>query len=185
MKRFTFSILGAVLLLFTAVACGEKPTTNQDEPDWNDIIWDVASWCVSMEVTDAAGNNLFESGTSGNWLGGPIVATYNSKEYSYPSNNQVETKELLVQITGLRVRKREMIDHSFVMRIEFGDFNGDDTLSGEINFAWPDGTSDVVSFNHTCKYVDHEPKPKTSFSLNGEPVSGIIKLTKTPLAFPE
>lgn len=182
MKKY-LNIFFSIILIATAVACKENnPTEEQKEKEenWNDIIWDVAPYSITMLVTDTEGNNLFESSTPGNWLDSPISALYDDKEYTYPKEETPQTKEYLAEITGLKVVNYNTLDGGAVTYLVFGEFNGDDTLSSEVQFSWPDGSSDVISFEHSCPYINNEPHPKTSFFLNGNPVSAVISLVKQP-----
>lgn len=174
------NIFLSIILAVTAVACKENNPTvepNEEEENWEGIIWDVVPYSIRMLVTDTEDNNLFVSSTPGNWLDSPVTAIYDGKEYSYPGG-EIKTKELLVEVTGLKVATYKKTDGTIATYFEFGEFNGDDNLSSEVQISWPDGSSDTISFEHSCPYINHEPQPKTSFFLNGEPASAVIPLVK-------
>ena len=173
-------IAGAIMILFAVLgACKSITPETEENTDnhRNDMIWDIAPYSILMEVTDTEGHNLFEASTPGNWLEGPVVATFDGKTYNFPSEETPETKELIVEITGLSVKK--IGNPSKVTVLEFGELNGGDNLTADLTLSWPNGTSDVISFKHTVSYQDGRPSTKTAHFLNGESVTAPVKIVKS------
>lgn len=178
-------LAGAIMILLTVLgACKSiTPETEESKDNYrNDMVWDIAPYSILMEVTDTEGHNLFEASTPGNWLKGPVVATFDGKTYNFPSEETPDTKELIVEITGLSVKKiKKTGNTSQVTVLEFGELNGGDNLTAELTLSWPNGTSDVISFKHTVSYQDGRPSINTAHFLNGEAVSAPVQIVKSVL----
>ncbi len=173
-------LLGPIMILLAVFgACKSiTPETDKSEDSRNNeyIIWDISPYSILMEVTDTEGNNLFEANTPGNWLEGPVMATYDGKSYTFPPENK-PTKELIVEVTGLSLIKTGNPPSKTLL--EFGEFNGGDDLTANLTLSWPDGTSDVITFKHTVSYKDGVPSTKTAHFLNGESVTAPVKIVKS------
>lgn len=178
-------LAGAIMILLAVLgACKSITPETEENTDnhRNDMIWDIAPYSILMEVTDTEGHNLFEASTLGNWLEGPVVATFDGKTYNFPSEETPDTKDLIVEITGLSVNKIKMIEPTQYMTVlEFGELNGGDNLVADLTLSWPDGTSDVITINHTVSHKDGRPSTKTAHFLNGEAVITPVKIVKSSL----
>lgn len=168
-------LLGPIMILLAVLGACKRITPEKNK----DLIWDIAPYSILMEVTDTEGNNLFETSTPGNWLEGPVVATYDGKSYLFPSED-IHTKELLVEVTGLSLIK--IGDPPSKTALVFGQFNGGDNLTADITLSWPDGSSDVIAFKHTVSYQDGVPSTKTSHFLNGEAVTAPVSIVKSSVS---
>lgn len=175
-------LAGAIMILLSVLgACKSITPETEENTDnhRNDMVWDIAPYSILMEVTDTEGHNLFEASTPGNWLKGPVVATFDGKTYNFPSEETPDTKELIVEITGLSVKKTG--NTSQVTVLEFGELNGGDNLTADLTLNWPNGTSDVITIKHTVSYQDNRPSTKTAHFLNGEAVSAPVQIVKSVL----
>ena len=140
------------------------------------MIWDIAPVDVYMEVVDKDGNNRFEEATPGNWLQSEITATFEGESYTYP---QPGTRAYMAIMGGLVVRNYRNADGRNTTCLIFGELSGETDRHSDLVITWPDGTSDKITVDNSFRWgVTGRPHKKTTFSLNGEPVSIPIRIVK-------
>ena len=73
-------LAGTIMILLAVLgACRSINPESDENADY--AIWDIGPYSILMEVTDTEGHNLFEVETPGNWLEGPVEATFDGKSY--------------------------------------------------------------------------------------------------------
>ena len=158
-------ILLGIVALLTFVSCEKQG-----------MIYDIYPVEFVFEVTDSHGNNLFDESTPGNWLQEPFSATFDGKEFLWPS---AQSKAYLAVLTGFYIYPK-WYTTSDVVLLRFGELDGAKDWDTDLIISWPDGSQDTINVKHTCRYsLSGEPKTHTKFKLNGEPVDGgLIRLKK-------
>ena len=164
-KRFLLAIVALILGLLTLGSCQKQG-----------MIYDIYPVEFVFEVTDAHGNNLFDESTPGNWLQEPFSATFQGKEYLWPS---VQAKAYLAELRGFYIYPKWHTT-SDVVFLRFGEVDGAKNWDTDLTISWPDGSQDIINVKHTCRYnMSGAPKTKTKFKVNGEPVDDrLIRLKK-------
>ncbi len=140
------------------------------------MIWDIGPVYFQMEVTDVQGNNLFSETTPGNWLSEQISATFDGKEFLWPS---ARTKAYLAVLKGFYLLPR-WYKPSDEMLFCFGELDGTKKWDKDLCITWPDGSTDVIRVQHAFRWnLAGQPEQYTGFKLNGVPIDGgIIHLSK-------
>lgn len=160
MKKVLY-LLGAALLLS---GCGFGMT------------WDIAPVIVEMEVVDAEGHNRFDEKTAGNWLQSTVTATFEGETYRFPSP---ETRTYAAILRGLYIESFSFGPREGAVYFAFGELSGETDRSSDLVISWPDGTTDTITIDNRFRWrVNGYPDKKTSFKLNGESVTGPIRLVK-------
>ena len=167
-------LLSALTFLMVLVSCQSEPLSVEEEPD--DLIWDIFPVEVVMVVTDARGNNLFDASITGNWLSEPFSATFDGKEFHWPS---ADTREYLAELKGFYIFP-SWYSQSKEVYLRFGELDGEEDWDADLCISWPDGSEDVIHVLHTFRWGRKGPETyHTEFKLNGTPVEGeIVRLKK-------
>lgn len=163
-----FFLLG--ILALTLLSC-DKSINDR-------VIWDIFPVVVTLQVTDANGNDLLNPDNPNSYVTDSIKAVYNGKEYICKKGiSNVNTKAYLAQFYGLRLIKRQL--GTYVLC--FGEFDGAKSYSNEeVTVFWGDGTSDKVKFSRKFRMNSSgDPDISEDWYLNGAKVPNkAIKIIK-------
>ena len=180
MKRILFFLVSFLLLVSCEeelVSCEEDPFNaflNQESyrPDSD---WDIYPVNVHFMVTDTQGRNLFDESTPDNWLTKSFSATFDGKEFVWPS---APTKFYLATLKGFYMNPYYPIDHRATLF--FGELDGLKKWDTDLCITWPDGSKDKIRVQHAIRWTKEGwPDSYTGFKVNGVPVEGdVIYLTK-------
>ena len=141
-----------------------------------DMIWDIYPVVLSFVVSDAQGNNLFDESTPGNWLSGPVTATFCGNTYEW---SPVNTKAYLAVIKGFYIYPKSYTGSNEVM-LNFGELDGTKKWDSDLIVTWPDNSKDIIRVQHAFRWDENGlPDAYTGFKVNGRDIpGGIIRLTK-------
>lgn len=131
--------------LFLVLVCCLSGCDSLDPDDDNDIIWDFMCHSISMKVTDASGNDLFNAQTPGGpWEEGTYIIFNNEKFDLYLGNpeDKVQTRDIRPGFLELYLMKNKEGQYNLC----FGEF------SPTINYHrvpftiyWGDGSKDQIT----------------------------------------
>ena len=111
--------IGAMLLsLCCFTSCNDDENLDGPAPD---VIWDIYPFGISIEVTDAEGNDLLNPETENSIANQGIKMIYRNKTYKKDSLvTDEQTRDILVRFYGLQTYQRK--DGSYLLAI--GEFYG-------------------------------------------------------------
>lgn len=173
MKRVLLLIFVSLLL----ISCEEDPfnaflSKGSFEPnsEMSEMIIDMTPVVVRIEVTDTQGRNLFDESTPGNWLTRSFSATFDGKEFVWPS---APTKFYFAMLKGFYLEPNRAT-------LFFGELDGLNKWDTDLCITWPDGTKDTIRVQHAFRWTEEGWLDSyTGFKVNGVPVVGdVISLTK-------
>lgn len=167
MKRIAFLLLAISAIMLSG--CKKDTETL--------LIRDIAPVTVSIMVTDAQRHNLLNPQASGALEVSKIKALYQGQEYVC-NENQLTSKAILPRFYGLKIEQNGC-GGPYLLR--FGELNGAQSYTNEpVTIIWPDGSSDLISFNRTLKKKPNgDLEIKDTWFLNGSEVSGeIVEIIK-------
>ena len=170
-------VLSLLFVFLVLVSCEEDPFNaflkKESYHPLPLMDFDAAPVIFTFEVTDGQGNNLFEESTPGNWLSESFSATFEGKEFLWPS---VQTKYYLASLKGFYRSPYTSSDN----HLYFGELDGMETWDTDLCISWPDGSKDRIRVQHAFRWTEEGyPDSYTGFKVNGVPVEGnVICLTK-------
>lgn len=167
--------IGAMLLsLCCFTSCNDDENLDGPAPD---VIWDIYPFGISIEVTDAEGNDLLNPETENSIANQGIKMIYWGMTYEKDSLAiDEQTRAVLVRFYGLRTYQRK--DGRYLLGI--GEFFGDRDYENEnIILDWNDGTpKDTITFSHKFWWENQEPESETTVRLNGVETDNPIHIIK-------
>lgn len=153
-KTFLTSILSLLLL------CG----CNNEK----DITWDIYPVEAHVHVTDQNGTDLLNPANPNHINISEVKAIYNDKEYTCSSNLQPPTRYYMPVFYGLKLVAPDENRKTYLL--SFGELDGAENYKDEtITLVWPNGSRDVLKFDHTYKIKSNEPVITHQWYLNGTP----------------
>lgn len=167
--------IGAMLLsLCCFTSCNDDENLDGPAPD---VIWDIYPFGISIEVTDAEGNDLLNPETENSIANQGIKMIYRGMTYEKDSLAiDEQTRAVLVRFYGLRTYQRN--DGRYLLII--GEFYGNRDYNNEsIILDWNDGTpKDTITFSHKFWWENQEPESETIVRLNGVETDNPIHIIK-------
>lgn len=162
-------------LLLTTVGLGTT-ACDGDGPREGEI-WDFAPYSVCIKVVDTNGADLLDPNNPDNILKDSITAEFEGKVYKVTSVTDHNTRFLPAEFRGLVCCKYYKEDYYLLV---FGQFQTEDNAGKRsLTIDWKNGKEkDVITFSHSFKWKNHEPKQKTQYWLNGEEVSSPITFVR-------
>lgn len=185
-------ILLSSLLVMALASCGQSASDDPFEQflaqtsyqPKSGAIWDFSPTVFQIMLSDSEGNDLLDPRFEGNWLRGPVSATFNGKTYEGIETKGIgldedQTKMYLAIIKGFYVYPLEYTQTERYV-LCFGELDSAEKWDSDLSITWPDGTMDVVRVQHAFRWKrDGRPEFYTGFKLNGEPVEDkMIYITK-------
>ena len=105
-----------------------------------------------------------------------VTATFEGETYRFPSP---ETRTYAAILRGLYIESYSFGPREGAVYFAFGELSGETDRSSDLVISWPDGTTDTITVDNRFRWrVNGYPDKKTSFKLNGESVTGPIRLVK-------
>ena len=170
-----FLLLGAMLLsLCCFTSCNDDENLDGPAPD---VIWDIYPFGISIEVTDAEGNDLLNPETENSIANQGIKMIFRDKTYEKDSLVcEVLSRDYLPRFYGLQTFQTK--DGRYLLGI--GEFFGDRDYDNEnIILDWNNGTpTDPITFSHKFWWENQEPESETTVRLNGVETDNPIHIIK-------
>lgn len=173
--------LGLVLLVILGLfGCKSEGPTDYDEP----VIYDIISPMLVFDLRDSQGNDLLsEDNPEREELLKSLHIKYEGKTYPVVISDkpiQRELRHLPAFFSGFHyaplyygVDKREV-------RLKFGELVGYKNASHRVEFVWPSGQTEVITFDNTIIWRKNRIEDiKRVFTLNGKVIpSEMITLVR-------
>lgn len=168
-------LVGAMLLsLCCFTSCNDDENLDGPAPG---VIWDIAPFGISIEVTDAEGNDLLNPDAENSIANQGIKMIYRDKTYEKDSLVcEVLSRAYLARFYGLQTYQTK--DGRYLLTI--GEFFGDRDYDNEnIILDWNNGTpTDTITFSHKFWWENQEPESETTVRLNGVETDNPIHIIK-------
>lgn len=168
-------LVGAMLLsLCCFTSCNDDENLDGPAPG---VIWDIAPFGISIEVTDAEGNDLLNPDAENSIANQGIKMIYRDKTYEKDSLVcEVLSRAYLARFYGLQTYRTK--DGRYLLTI--GEFFGDRDYDNEnIILDWNNGTpTDTITFSHKFWWENQEPESETTVRLNGVETDNPIHIIK-------
>jgi hypothetical protein len=163
-----------LLSLCCFTSCNDDENLDGPAPD---VIWDIAPLGISIEVTDAEGNDLLNPDAENSIANQGIKMIYRDKTYEKDSLVcEVLSRAYLARFYGLQTYQTK--DGRYLLTI--GEFFGDRDYDNEnIILDWNNGTpTDTITFSHKFWWENQEPESETTVRLNGVETDNPIHIIK-------
>lgn len=145
------------------ISCGG---IENNDTEWDNVVWDVSPLNIVMYVQDNQGNDLLCSSVANNIIDDNIYVEYQDSIYYLNTSiasaqsevtfdsGSIDTKAYRAVFTGINLTQ-----YGNDCVLVFGEFDGTEDWDDSFEIYWGDGTKDIISFERDFEW-DKDGSPK-------------------------